>query len=146
MTGVPELNLGLLLFIPYRAMETAVLAELARHGHHLSIAQARVFQRLDPDGIRPSELTEATQLTKQTLGSILDQLEKAGYIARTPDPADGRARLVTITERGQELLVLSLPVVEEVERAWAEHLGPERTRQLREVLLDLRAITDPFLD
>ncbi|WP_312856219.1 MarR family winged helix-turn-helix transcriptional regulator [Nocardioides pelophilus] len=143
---MPELNLGLLLFIPYRAMETAVVADLARHGHHLSIAQARVFQRIGPDGIRPSELAEATQLTKQTLGSILDQLEKAGYVARTPDPADGRARVVTITRRGQELVDLSLPVVEEMERAWTEHLGPERTRQLREVLVDLREITDPFLD
>lgn len=143
---MPELNLGLLLFIPYRAMETAVVAELARHGHRLSIAQARVFQRIGPDGIRPSELAETTQLTKQTLGSILDQLEKAGYVARTPDPADGRARVVTITDRGHELVVLSLPVVEEMERAWTEHLGPERTQQLRETLVDLREITDPFLD
>lgn len=141
-----ELNLGLLLFIPYRAMETAVVAELARHGHHLSIAQARVFQRIGPDGIRPSELAEATQLTKQTLGSILDRLEKAGYVARTPDPADGRARVVTVTDRGHELVVLSLPVIEEMERAWTEHLGPERTQQLREALVDLREITDPFLD
>lgn len=143
---MPELNLGLLLFIPYRAMETAVVAELARRGHRLSIAQARVFQRIGPDGIRPSELAETTQLTKQTLGSILDQLEKAGYVARTPDPADGRARVVTITDRGHELVVLSLPVVEEMERAWTEHLGPERTQQLRETLVDLREITDPFLD
>lgn len=143
---MPELNLGLLLFIPYRAMDTAVVAELARRGHRLSIAQARVFQRIGPDGIRPSELAEATQLTKQTLGSILDQLEKAGYVARTPDPADGRARVVTITDRGHELVVLSLPVVEEMERAWTEHLGPERTQQLRETLVDLREITDPFLD
>lgn len=143
---MPELNLGLLLFIPYRAMETAVVAELARRGHRLSIAQARVFQRIGPDGIRPSELAEATQLTKQTLGSILDQLEKAGYVARTPDPADGRARVVTITDRGHELVALSLPVVEEMERAWTEHLGPERTQQLRETLVDLREITDPFLD
>jgi DNA-binding MarR family transcriptional regulator len=146
LPDVPELNLGLLLFIPYRAMETAVLGELARHGHHLSIAQARVFQRIGPDGTRPSELAQATQLTKQTLGSILDQLEKAGFVARTPDHADGRARLVTITALGQVLVALGLPVVKEMERAWAEHLGPERTRQLREALADLRAITDPFLD
>lgn len=145
MISVPELNLGLLLFIPYRAMESAVVAELARHGHRLSIAQARVFQRIGSDGIRPSELAEAAQLSKQTLGSILDQLEKAGYVARTPDPADGRGRVVTITDRGHELVALSLPVVEEMERAWAEHLGPERTRQLRETLVDLREITDPFL-
>lgn len=138
------LNLGLLLFIPYRAMESAVLAALREHGHQLTISQARVFQRIGPDGSRPGELAEATQLSKQTLGSILDQLEGAGYVTRVPDPSDGRARRVTITERGRELVTLSLPVVLETEQAWAQHLGPARTRQLREALTDLRELTDPF--
>jgi DNA-binding MarR family transcriptional regulator len=144
---VPDepLNLGLLLFIPYRAMESAVLDALREHGHQLTISQARVFQRLGPDGSRPGELAEATQLSKQTLGSILDQLEGAGYVTRVPDPSDGRARLVTITERGRELVALSLPVVQEMEQAWAQHLGPARTRQLREALTELRELTDPFL-
>jgi DNA-binding MarR family transcriptional regulator len=143
---VPEepLNLGLLLFIPYRAMETAVLDELRRHGHDLTLSQARVFQRIGPSGSRPGELAEAAQLSKQTLGSILDQLERAGYVARVADPSDGRARLVTITPRGRELVELSTPVVRELERAWTTHLGAERTRQLRELLTDLRAVTDPF--
>jgi DNA-binding MarR family transcriptional regulator len=139
-------NLGLLLFIPYRAMETAVLAELREHGHHLTISQARVFQRIGPDGSRPSELAEAAQLSKKTLGSILDQLERAGYVARVPDATDGRARLVTVTDLGRELVTLSLPVVREMERSWTRHLGRERTRQLREALTDLREITDPFLE
>jgi DNA-binding MarR family transcriptional regulator len=145
---VPDepLDLGLLLFIPYRAMETAVLEELRAHGHHLTVSQARVFQRIGPDGSRPGELAEAAQLSKQTLGSILDQLERAGYVARVPDPSDGRARLVTITERGRELVTLSLPVVRRTERAWAQHLGPARTRRLREALTELRRITDPFLE
>jgi DNA-binding MarR family transcriptional regulator len=140
------LNLGLLLFIPYRAMETAVLAELREHGHHLTISQARVFQRIGPDGSRPGELAEAAQLSKQTLGSILDQLEQAGYVARVPDPTDGRARLVTITDLGRELVTLSLPVVREMERSWTRHLGRERSRQLRDALTRLREITDPFLE
>jgi DNA-binding MarR family transcriptional regulator len=140
------LNLGLLLFIPYRAMETAVLAELREHGHPLTISQARVFQRIGTDGSRPGELAEAAQLSKQTLGSILDGLEEAGYVARVPDPTDGRARLVTLTDLGRELVSLSLPVVREMERSWARHLGRERSRQLREALTLLREITDPFLE
>jgi DNA-binding MarR family transcriptional regulator len=139
-----QLDLGLLLFIPYRAMESAVLAELRAHGHRLTISQARVFQRIGPDGSRPGELAEAAQLSKQTLGSILDQLERAGYVARLPDPSDGRARLVTITEAGRELVELGLPVVRAIEAEWAAHLGPDRTRLLREALTSLRAITDPF--
>jgi DNA-binding MarR family transcriptional regulator len=143
---VPDepLNLGLLLFIPYRAMEAAVLDELRAHGHDLTLAQARVFQRIDRAGSRPGDLAEAAQLSKQTLGSILDQLERAGYVVRTADPSDGRARLVTITPRGHELVELSLPVVREVERAWTAHLGPARTRQLRDTLVELRRLTDPF--
>jgi DNA-binding MarR family transcriptional regulator len=140
------LNLGLLLFIPYRAMESAVLDELRAHGHPLTLSQARVFQRIGPDGSRPGELAEATQLSKQTLGSILDQLEAAGYVTRAPDPTDGRARLVTVTETGRELVALSLPVVERTERAWTEHLGPVQSRQLHEALVELRRITDPFLE
>ena len=140
------LNLGLLLFIPYRAMESAVLAELRAHGHHLTISQARVFQRIGPEGSRPGDLAEAAQLTKQTLGSILDQLERSGYVARVADPSDGRARLVTITDAGRELVALSLPVVRAMEEKWTAHLGPRRTRQLREALTELRSITDPFLE
>jgi DNA-binding MarR family transcriptional regulator len=140
------MNLGLLLFVPYRAMESEVLAELRAHGHSLTTSQARVFQRIGPQGSRPGELAEAAQLTKQTLSSILDQLESAGYVARVPDPSDGRGRLVTITPAGRELVELSLPVVRAIEAAWTEHLGPTRTRQLRETLTELRTITDPFAD
>lgn len=140
-----EPNLGLLLFIPYRAMESAVLEELRRHGHDMSASQARVFQRIDAHGSRMSDLADAAQVSKQTLTSIVDQLERRGWVCRTPDPADARARLVTITEEGRALVELGRPVVEELERSWERHLGTRRTAELRAALTDLRAITDPYL-
>src|SRR5688572_17876272 len=113
-----DLNLGLLLFIPYRFLESAVMAELRSQGHDLSISQARVFQRIAPGGSRMADLAGAAQVSKQTLGSIVDQLERAGYVRRQPDPHDARARLVTVTPKGQELVEASVPVVREVEAAW----------------------------
>jgi DNA-binding MarR family transcriptional regulator len=142
----PEPNLGLLLFIPYRHLEAAVLDALRAHGHDLPLNQARVFQRIAPEGSRLAELAEAAQLPKQTVGSIVDQLERAGYVRRSPDPADARARLVTITAQGRRLVDLSLPVVRRVEATWRAHLGDARTRQLTETLTMLREITDPFLN
>ncbi|WP_309504811.1 MULTISPECIES: MarR family winged helix-turn-helix transcriptional regulator [Nocardioides] len=138
------LNLGLLLFIPYRAMETAVLDALAEAGHDLPLNQARVFQRIAPEGSRLAQLAQASQLPKQTVGSIVDHLERSGYVRRIPDPTDARARLVTITPRGQELVEISLPVVRATEAAWRAHLGEQRTVLLRDALADLREITDPF--
>ena len=138
------LNLGLLLFIPYRHLESAVLAALREHGHDLPLGQARVFQRIAAGGSRLTELADATQLSKQTVGSVVDQLERAGYVERVPDPTDARARLVRVTTRGEELVALSLPVVRRVEAEWQEHLGAERMGELRRALAALREITDPF--
>ena len=143
-TDDEPLNLGLLLFIPYRHMESAVLAELKTHGHDLPLNQARVFQRINPEGSRLSELTQASQLSKQTVGSIVDQLEAAGYVERVPDPSDARARLVTVTALGHSLVELSIPVIRAIETAWESSLGQARMRQLKETLTALRAITDPY--
>jgi DNA-binding MarR family transcriptional regulator len=132
------------MFIPYRFMESAVLAVLKAHGHDIALNQARVFQRIVPGGSRFVELAEAAQVSKQTLGSIVDQLEQAGYVERIPDPTDARARLVKVTASGQELVELSVPVVHEVEATWEAYLGRARTRQLRQTLAALREITDPY--
>ncbi|MFC8201582.1 MarR family winged helix-turn-helix transcriptional regulator [Streptomyces sp. NPDC057298] len=140
-----ELNLALLMFIPYRTMESAVMTALKSAGHDISLTQARVFQRISPEGSRLAELADASQVSKQTIGSIVDQLERAGYVRRVPDPRDARARLVTVTARGHELIELSLPVVRDTQSQWTAHLGPERTRQLRQALEALREITDPYL-
>lgn len=139
-----ELPLGLLMFLPYRALETRVLDALREHGHDLPLHQARVFQRVGPAGSRMSELAAATQLTKQTLGSIVDQLERGGYVERIRDPADGRARFVRLTALGHELVDITVPVVRAVESEWEAHLGVRRTRELRRTLTALRAITDPW--
>lgn len=139
-----ELNLGLLMFIPYRYLESAVMAALKEHGHDIPLNQARVFQRIAPAGSRLADLADAAQVSKQTLGSIVDQLEQAGYVERTPDPTDARARLVTMTTKGRELVELSAPVVRAVEASWEAHLGKARSRQLRQALIALREITDPY--
>ena len=90
-------NVGLLLFVPYRAMETRVVEALGAAGFaDLTMAQARLVARLAPQGSRLTELADQARITKQTAGVLVDQLERHGYVQRLPDPTDGRARLVTV--------------------------------------------------
>jgi hypothetical protein len=42
-------------------------------------------------GARITDLAERAQVTKQTAGFLVDQLERAGYVRRVPDPRDARA-------------------------------------------------------
>lgn len=140
----PEPNVGVLMFVAYRAMENRVLARLQEAGHPVTPAQARVFQRVGPAGTRLTALAEQAQVTKQTAGFLVDQLEGAGYVERVPDPTDARARLVRIAPRGEEVAAVAAVVVAEVEREWQRHLGAARMRDLRGLLADLRRVTDPY--
>ena len=138
-------NLGLLLFIPYRALESRVFEALAAAGYDdFTPAQARVFQRISADGTRLTELAEQAQVTKQTAGFLVDQLEQAGYVRRAPDPTDARARLVQITERGAESVRVGAAEIARIEAEWTAHLGETKATQLRAALTSLREITDPY--
>lgn len=141
----PELNLGLLCFIAYRAMETRVMdAVLAAGFDDVTIAQARMFARIGPDGTRLTDLAEQAQVTKQTAGFLVNQLERGGYVQREPDPGDGRARLVRITPKGQAAVAAARAAEAAVEAEWTRHLGKSATAQLRRALTQLREITDPY--
>jgi DNA-binding MarR family transcriptional regulator len=140
-----EPNVGVLLFIPYRWMEDRVFAALAEAGHDdLTKAQMRLMQRIGPTGTRLTELAEQAQVTKQTAGFLVDQLEKAGWVERVADPTDGRARLVSMTKRARQVIPIAQSAVDEVIGEWEAHLGHRRMRQLREALILLREITDPY--
>lgn len=139
------MNLGLLCFFPHRAMETRVMDALAAAGFDdVTLAQARVFQRVGPDGTRLTDLAEQARVSKQTTTFLVDQLERAGYVERVPDPRDARARLVRIAARGREAIAMARQIEAEVEAEWAAHLGKRDTETLRRILTDLRTVTDPY--
>ena len=141
---VPDPSLGVLLFLPYRHLEQRVLGAVQAAGHPITLAQARVFQRIDHDGSRLTDLAAAAQVTKQTAGFLVDQLVAGGYVERVPDPTDARARLIRITARGYEVVAVARPVQTAVEEEWRAHVGAEEYDRLRRTLLRLREITDPW--
>ncbi len=53
-----------------------------------------------PHGLRPSELATLLVVDPSSITFILKQLEKKGWLQRTEDPTDRRARVVAITESG----------------------------------------------
>ena len=83
-------------------------------------------------------------MTKQTAGALVDELERNGYVARRPDPADARARLVVLTARGEKLCAAAAAEVVKVEAEWRGHLGAKAYAELRAALVSLREITDPY--
>lgn len=140
-----EPNLGILLFVANRALEQRAHDAVVAAGiTDISLAQARIAARIGPDGTRVSDLAAQARVTKQSAAFLVEQLEATGYVERVPDPTDGRARLVRLTARADPVIAAAGAEVERVLGEWEAHVGTERFRQLREILLDLREITDPW--
>ena len=141
----PAVNFGVLLFIPYRHMENRILQAVRDAGFDdLTLAQARVFQRIAPGGSRLTDLAEQSQMTKQSVAGLVDELERMRYVHRVPDPHDRRARLIQIDNRGRQAATAAGAAHSQIQAEWRSHLGARRFSQLRDTLEDLREITDPF--
>lgn len=138
------LNIGLLCFIVHRAMEDRVLDDLAAAGYDdITVAQARVLARVGATGTRVTDLAELARVAKQTVTFMINQLERAGYVRRVPDPTDARARLVVFAERGLAAVQVARRTEIAVSEEWTRHLGRRTTARLHETLSRLREITDP---
>jgi DNA-binding MarR family transcriptional regulator len=141
----PAINFGVLLFIPYRYMENRILQAIKDAGYDdLTLAQARVFQRIAPGGSRLTDLAEQAQMTKQSAAGLIDELERMRYVRKVPDPNDRRARLIQIDRRGRAAAKAAQAAHDEIQAQWRAHIGVRRFRDLRDTLERLRTITDPY--
>lgn len=109
-------------------------------------AHLGVFQYPGPDGQRPGVLAARTRASKQAMNHLLHQLETAGYLVRESHPRDRRTRVVRLTDRGWEALRVIQETALRVEAGWAEALGQDTYRQLREGLARLESVLDTTLD
>lgn len=141
-----EPSLGVLLFIPYRHLEQRILRAVHEGGHPITLAQARMAQRINDEGSRLTQLAESAQVTKPTALYLVDQLQAGGYVQRVADPTDARARLIRFTAKGRAVIDLARAAQHDVEQEWLTYLGAKRTAALLDALGRLRSITDPYLE
>jgi len=145
MDDEQAVDLGVALFIPYRYMEDRIFRAIQDAGFDdWTLAQVRVFQRLAPGGSRLTDLADQAQMTKQSAGVLVDQLERLGYVRRVPDPTDGRARLIVIEERGRRAAEVAMATSTAILAEWKAFLGTRNFTLLHQILDQLREITDPY--
>jgi DNA-binding MarR family transcriptional regulator len=96
-----------------------------------------VFALLGPHGSRLSDLARVAQVSPQAMGELVDELEQLGYVVRTPDPADRRAKLITLTALGRRCDAAAGEAIAALERDITAALGERAHQQLRRSLTRL---------
>lgn len=131
-------SIGKLLFDISGTDEYAGLEMLKAMGYPVTAAHLNVVPHIDIDGTRLTTLAQRAHLTKQSAWEALKNMEAHGYIARTKDPTDSRAVLISWTPKGiafMRVVCLGLMIRED---DVAKRIGKKQAHVLKELLTRLR--------
>ncbi|HZU16323.1 MAG TPA: MarR family winged helix-turn-helix transcriptional regulator [Candidatus Dormibacteraeota bacterium] len=127
--------LGLLLRVASWHWGMEVDAALRAAGFDdIRAPHANVFPFVPPEGIRASHLARLARVRRQTMQQTVEELERAGYVERRPDPRDRRSRLVFLTPRGRAVQEIGARAAGQVEERWARLTSREHIEELRQAL------------
>lgn len=96
----------------------ALVAGVARR-HGLSHAALNALAVIEGAGgpVPTGEISARMHITTGTMTTVLDTLERKGYVHRLADPDDRRRVLVDVTPAAQSVLDVLLPEVQQVATA-----------------------------
>ena len=98
----------------------------------LTPSQTAVLSRLAKEGPdTASGLAQAERVRPQSMAATLQVLDERGLVARTPDPEDGRRRVVGLTDAGRRWVAGSRAARDEwLTRALSEDFTPAERRTI----------------
>lgn len=104
------------------------------------------FVRLGHDERSPAQLASAFQVTRPTMTSTLSRLARDGLVAIRDDPADGRAKLVSLTPQGRAARDAAIIAVGTILPLLDGILDPGEVETILPILRRLRIALDAARD
>ena len=137
---VEHLDLSLVALFAGWAMAGEVQDGLAADGFgDVRFSDGFVFQHLVEGPVTIGVLAERLEVSQQAASKSVADLERRGYVARTTDPSDARARLVALTPRGEAVIAAGRVQRAALSGRLSERLGPRRVEAAQRLLGDVVA-------
>jgi DNA-binding MarR family transcriptional regulator len=148
MTDHPQpIDLGILLGLAYQEFVRELREAHAKEGFgDTGRSDGYVFRAIATQPMTVSDLAARLGISKQGAGQIIEDMERRGYVERRPDPADGRARLVYLSERGTAALAAARRFHQRYERRLVRAHGREVVATLRATLQAIAGGTEQTID
>lgn len=97
-----------------------------------------IFHLAHNDGITQLELSKLTRLKPPTVSVSLQKMEREGLVTRTADKDDLRKTIVSLTDKGKEIVKSITEVFDCYDKAITETLTASEAEQLKSLLMKVR--------
>ena len=98
-----------LMQLAHRALFRAADQTLQNELGISAVQQGALFVIAQNNPCHPSEIATALDMNKSAVTTLTTRLESASFITRKPDPKDGRAQLLFLSEKGSDTIRRSIP-------------------------------------
>jgi DNA-binding MarR family transcriptional regulator len=108
-----------------RYLQTSMMHTLqAQFGHErLRLGFSSYITLIGEGDKRLTDLAEILGISRQACNQAVKQVEAAGYIERTADPVDGRAKQLVLSPRGVKLRRDGLRIVAQLDKQFVDIVG-----------------------
>ncbi len=97
--------------------------------------QGKILECLmEEEGVSPKELGVRCVIDKSTITSLINKMEKQGFIKRTNDKTDKRAINIWLTDTGRMLGKKVIKNGQDIDNAVLKNLSPEQRKDLENIL------------
>jgi DNA-binding MarR family transcriptional regulator len=128
-------DVGLLSGVVGDAATELVLTRLAAEGFgDVRTTHGYVFQAVLGGDRSTTDVARRLGVSVQAASKWVIELERAGYLRRSPSAEDGRTRAIELTDRGRELIAASRRARRDVAADLADGLGERDAAQLAALL------------
>ena len=124
--------------LEFDKVSNPILAE-----YNLTDSQFKVLKFLYTSETRTAKVVDIERhysMTHPTTIGLLDNLEQKGFINRIVNPADARSKLISLTEKAEQLEPELLAVGDQIEDRLTEHLSSKERVQLVTLLQKLLGV------
>lgn len=125
-------------------VSTAIFTqEMARAGLDLTPFQFAALSAIAGEpGLDQASVSAQAAVDRATIGGVIDRLVDKGLVARQVSPADRRARALTLTDAGAEVLGRAMAAISTIQEVLCAGLSPAERATLA-VLLNRIAENHP---
>ena len=118
-----------------RYKELSYLRKPLKFSYILTLSIVLVLSLLaDSEPLSPNHIADHLIISRASVTSLLDSLEKRGYARRRPHPTDRRMIWVEPTDLGRQIADEFRPIVHRQQKAWLGVLSKKEQEQLVEML------------
>lgn len=108
------------LFKVHRLSRSLLRASMAYYLHEfgLGVPQVQILHALIPGPLASKAIADVLAMNKALISRAVRELEDLGYVTSVIGAEDGRLRIWSLTDKGQDFVTMARPIRMERQRKW----------------------------